>query len=200
MASRKRAQAQSVYQLKITLKDCRPPIWRRVQGRSDTTLAQLHWVIQFSMGWTNSHLHSFTIQGIEYGVPMPEFDFDDMEVLDERSVQLSTVIPGEKFKFSYLYDFGDSWEHDILVEKVLEADPEISYPICIKAQRACPPEDCGGVWGYRNFLEAIQDPDHPEHDELLEWVGGSFDPEDADFDEINPLLKRIPKNTTHFEG
>ena len=200
MTPRKRAQAQSIYQLKITLKDCRPPIWRRVQVRSDATLAHLHWVIQFSMGWTNSHLHSFTIQGIEYGVPMPELGFDEMGLRDEQPVKLSKVIPGEKFKFSYLYDFGDSWEHDILVEKMLEADPEINYPICIKAQRACPPEDCGGGWGYRNFLEAIQDPDHPEHDELLEWVGGSFDPEDADFDEINPLLKRIPKDTTHFEG
>lgn len=192
MAARQRTQAQSIYQLKITLKDYRPPIWRRVQIRSDITLAQLHWVIQFSMGWTNSHLHSFTIQGIEYGVPMPEFGFDEIDLWDERPVKLSKVISGEAFKFSYLYDFGDSWEHNILVEKVLEADPEINYPICIKARRACPPEDCGGVWGYRNFLEAIQNPDHPEHDELLEWVGGSFDPEEIELDEINSLLKRVP--------
>jgi hypothetical protein len=178
---------------KITLKDIRPPIWRRVQVRSDATLAQLHWVIQISLGWTNSHLHFFNIQGIEYGVPMPEFDVDGMEVRDEQTVKLSKIIPGEKFKFSYLYDFGDSWEHEILVEKVLEFDSTFDYPNCITGKRACPPEDCSGVWGYQNFLEVIQDPDHPEHEEMLEWVGGFFDPEDPDLEDVNPQLKMIPK-------
>jgi Plasmid pRiA4b ORF-3-like protein len=193
MTPRKQSKAQSIYQLKITLKDCRPPIWRRVLVRSDVTLGHLHWVIQLSMGWTNSHLHSFTIKGVEYGVPMPEFDFDEVEVRDEQTVNLSKIISGEKFKFSYLYDFGDSWEHEILVEKVLEADPEIDYPICIKGKRACPPEDCGGVWGYQNFLEVIHEPDHPEHEEMLEWVGGFYDPDDAELDEVNHQLKIIPK-------
>ena len=192
MAARKQSKAQSIYQLKITLKDCRPPIWRRVQVSGDTTLAQLHWVIQTSMGWTDSHLHSFTIRGAEFGVPMPEFDFDEMELRDERPVKLSKVISGEKFKFSYLYDFGDSWEHEILVEKVLTADPDTDYPICIKGKRACPPEDCGGVWGYQEFLDAIQNPKHPEHRRMLEWAGGSFDPEDAELDEVNYQLKQIP--------
>lgn len=193
MASRKQSKPQPIYQLKITLKDIRPPIWRRVQIRSDATLAQLHWVIQFSMGWTNSHLHSFNIGGTEYGVPMPEFDIDGMEVHDEQTVKLNKVIPGEKFKFSYLYDFGDSWEHEILVEKVLEFDPTFDYPNCITGKRACPPEDCGGVWGYQNFLEVIQDANHPEHEEMLEWVGRFFDPEDPDLEDVNPRLKMIPK-------
>lgn len=192
MAPRKKSKAQSIYQFKITLKGIRPPIWRRVQVQSDSTLSHLHWVIQFSMGWTNSHLHSFDIQGIEYGVPMPEFDFDDMELRDEHTVKLSKIIPKEKFKFSYLYDFGDSWEHEILVEKVIEADPDIKYPICIKGKRACPPEDCGGIWGYQELLEAIKDPKHPEHEEKLEWVGGKFDPEDAEIDEANYQLPMIP--------
>jgi DNA invertase Pin-like site-specific DNA recombinase len=195
-----RQKARSIYQLKITLKDVRPPIWRRVQVPSDVTLGHLHWVIQFSMGWTNSHLHSFSIRGVDYGMLMPELGFDEMGLQDEQPVKLNTVIPGERFKFSYLYDFGDSWEHEILVEKVLEPEAGIDYPICIKAKRACPPEDCGGTWGYQEFVEAIQDPEHPEHDEMLEWVGGAFDPEDAEFDEINPLLKMIPRDTTHFEG
>ena len=155
MAARKLTKAQSIYQLKITLKGCRPPIWRRVQVRGDSTLEQLHWVIQLSMGWTNSHLHSFRIRGIEYGVPMPELGFDEMGLRDEQPVKLSKVISGEKFKFSYLYDFGDSWDHDILVEKVLEVDPNTDYPICIKGKRACPPEDCGGVWGY-GVIEAVR--------------------------------------------
>jgi hypothetical protein len=191
MAPRKTAKAPAIYQIKITLKDVRPPIWRRVQVRSDELLEHLHYVIQLSMGWTNSHLHSFTIYGEEYGVPMPEFDADGFAPFDEKKSKLSKVIFGEKFKFSYLYDFGDSWEHEILVEKVLEADPQIDYPICIKAKRACPPEDCGGTWGYQNFLEIIQDPEHPEHEEMLEWVGGSFDPEDAELDEANEQLKLI---------
>lgn len=192
-------KVRSIYQIKITLKGIRPPIWRRVQVRSNTTLGHLHWVIQFSMGWTNSHFHSFSIQGVEYGVPVPDLGFDEMGLRDEQPVKLSNVIPGEKFKFTYLYDFGASWEHEILVEKVLEADPTIDYPICVKAKRACPPEDCGGTWGYQEFVETIQSPEHPEHEEMLEWVGGSFDPEDAEFDEIDPLLKTISKNTTHFE-
>lgn len=193
MAARKQAKALSIYQLKVTLKGCRPPIWRRVQVRGSTTLGQLHWVIQLSMGWTNSHLHSFTVEGIEYGERMPDLGFDDLDMRDESKVLLSKIVRGEKFKFSYLYDFGDSWDHEILVEKVLEPDPEVDYPICIKAKRACPPEDCGGVWGYGAFLEAIQDSDHPEHEELLEWVGGVFDPETVELDEVNRQLQRFLK-------
>lgn len=191
MATRKTSKAASIYQLKITLRGIRPPIWRRVQVRSDELLEHLHYVIQLSMGWTNSHLHSFQIQGVEYGVPMPEFDMDGMEVRDEAKVKLCKIIPGEKFKFSYLYDFGDSWEHDVLVEKVMEANPDTNYPVCIKAKRACPPEDCGGIWGYQELLETIQDPEHPEHEEMLTWIGGSFDPDDAEMDEANEQLQRI---------
>jgi hypothetical protein len=113
---------------------------------------------------------------------------------------LSKVISGEGVKFSYLYDFGDSWDHEILVEKVLAAEPDASYPVCIKAKRAWPPEDCGGVWGYQNFLDAIQSADPPEHEEMLEWVGGSFDPEDAELDEINMLLKTTPHDTANLNG
>ena len=195
-----RKKAQSIYQFKITLKGIRPPIWRRVQVHSDATLGHLHWVAQLAMGWMNAHLHSFLIQGVEYGKPMPELGFGDMEMQDEESVKLSTVIPGEKFKFLYLYDFGDGWEHDILVEKVLEAEADIDYPICIKAKRACPPEDCGGAWDYQQLLETIRDPTHPEHEKMREWVGEFFDPENPEFDEIDGLLKMIPKDTTNFEG
>ncbi len=198
MASRKKSP--SIYQLKITLKDIRPPIWRRVQVRSDATLSHLHWVIQLSMGWTNSHLHSFSIHGVDYGVPMPELGFAELEPEDERSVKLSSFIPGEKFKFAYLYDFGDSWEHEVLVEKVLTAEADVHYPVCIKAKRACPPEDCGGTRGYYDFVEAVEDIEHPEHEEMLEWVGGYYNPEDADFDEINPCLKMIPLDAADFEG
>jgi DNA invertase Pin-like site-specific DNA recombinase len=188
MAPRKQSTSQSIYQLKITLKDFRPPIWRRVQVTSDTTLGKLHQIIQSSMRWTNSHLHAFSIQGVEYGQPLPEYDFN---VHNERTVKLSSVVTGEKFKFLYTYDMGDSWEHEILVEKVLPADPQMCYPVCLTGKRACPPEDCGGVWGYAEFLEAIQQPDHPEHESMLEWIGGSFDPNAFDLDEVNQQLKQI---------
>lgn len=188
MAPRKLSTNQSIYQLKITLKDFRPPIWRRVQVASETTLGKLHRIIQLAMGWTNSHLHAFLIQGVEYGQPMPEYDFD---VRNERTVKLSRIVTGEKFKFLYTYDMGDSWEHEILVEKVLPTEPQTRYPICLTGKRACPPEDCGGVWGYAEFLEAIQEPDHPEHESMLEWVGGAFDPDAFTLDEVNQQLKQI---------
>ena len=176
---------QTVYQLKITLKGIRPPIWRRVQVYSSTTLSRLHLIIQATMGWWNCHLHQFSIDGIDYGESQPEYDFD---VRDEKRVKLSQVVAGEKSKFLYTYDFGDSWDHEILVEKVLLSDPEVSYPMCLKGKRACPPEDCGGPWGYAEFLEAIQNPSHPEHEDLLEWIGGSFEPEACDLDKINQRL------------
>lgn len=192
MAPRKQSTSQStpqsIYQLKITLKDVRPPIWRRVQVASDRTLGKLHQIIQEAMGWANSHLHSFSIGGVEYGQPMPEYDFD---VKNEQRVKLSQVVIGEKFKFLYTYDMGDSWEHEILVEKVLPADPQVRLPVCLTGKRACPPEDCGGVWGYASFLEAIQEPDHLEHEAMLEWVGGEFDSEFFDLDAVNRLLRQI---------
>ena len=188
MPEQLQSKAESVYQLKITLKDFRPPIWRRVQVNSDITLGKLHQIIQASMGWTNSHLHGFSIGGVEYGQPLPELD---LEIKNEQKVKLSKVVAGEKKKFLYTYDMGDSWEHEILVEKVLPSDPLVRYPICLTGKRACPPEDCGGVWDYAEFLEAIQQPDHPEHESMLEWVGGAFDPDAFILSEVNQLLKRI---------
>ncbi|MBE9076009.1 plasmid pRiA4b ORF-3 family protein [Romeria aff. gracilis LEGE 07310] len=178
----------TVYQLKITLSGARPPIWRRVQVASDITLGKLHKIIQRAMGWYECHMHEFDIFGEAYGEPMPEYDLD---IRSERNVRLNQVVTGEKFKFSYIYDMGDGWDHKILVEKVLPADPEVRYPICIKGKRACPPEDCGGIWGYAEFLEAIQTPDHPEHESMLEWVDGEFDPEHFDLEETNQQLKGI---------
>jgi hypothetical protein len=176
---------QTIYQLKITLRDIRPPIWRRVQVKSSTKLSQLHLMIQAAMGWYNCHLHQFSIEGVDYGEPEPDYGLD---MQDEKKVKLSSVIKSEKAKFFYIYDFGDSWEHSILVEKILPLDPKASYPLCIKAKRACPPEDCGGAWGYLEFLEAIKDPTHPEHESFLEWVEGSFDSEFCDLQEINQRL------------
>ena len=177
--------SKNIYQLKISLRDIRPPIWRRVQVQSSTTLSDLHLIIQAAMGWYNCHLHSFSIQGIEYGKPEPDYGLD---LRDENKAKLNQVIKQEKSKFSYTYDFGDSWEHSILVEKILPKEPKVSYPLCLKAKRACPPEDCGGAWGYMEFLEALQDPQHPEHENFQEWIEGNFDSEFYDLQEINQRL------------
>ena len=178
----------AIYQLKVTLSDSKPPIWRRLQVPADVTLAKLHHILQVSMGWTNSHLHQFRVGEQSYGVPHPD-DFEDM--IDERKVKLSKVAPKEKSKLVYEYDFGDDWRHAILVEKVLDPEPGVHYPRCVKGKRNGPPEDCGGVWGYSGLLETLADPRSPDHAEMLEWVGGAFDPEAFDLEELNAELKRI---------
>ena len=175
-----------VYQMKVKLEDISPPIWRRIQVANNITLVKLHRILQIIMGWSDYHLHEFIIDGISYGVPDKETMFEN-----EKNVRLSQVVSEEKTKFTYIYDFGDYWQHKILIEKILPLEPDIQYPICIKGKRTCPPEDCGGVYGYYDFLEKIQSPNHPEHDEMLEWAGGSFDPESFDLDEINQLLGKI---------
>jgi hypothetical protein len=191
MPSKQQSAETQIYQLKITLLDSRPPIWRRVQVAGDISLENLHWVIQHAMGWTNSHLHHFKVGKTYYGTAYPD-DFDDVtRTKDERTVTLRKILSKPKAKFVYEYDFGDSWEHEVLLEKILPPEPGVRYPVCITGKRACPPEDCGGVWGYDSFLEAIQNPDHPEHDDMLEWVGESFDPEAFDLEAVNRALRRI---------
>ncbi|HDQ72465.1 MAG TPA: plasmid pRiA4b ORF-3 family protein [Chloroflexi bacterium] len=176
-----------VYQIKITLADTHPPIWRRLLVTGDTPLDELHAILQLVMGWDDYHLHQFIVGETYYGEPHPEFD-DYMEVKDESKVVLGQIVSQEGDQFGYEYDFGDSWLHIIQVEEVLEPDPELVYPLCIGGKRAGPPEDVGGVWGYAEFLEAIKDRNHPEHAEYMEWVGGGFDPEAFDPDEINDQL------------
>jgi hypothetical protein len=172
-----------------------PPIWRQFQIRENITLAALHDYLQGVMqGWMDCHLHEFEIGGIKYGVP--DHDYDDipaMRLKNERRYKIYEVVkPGDVFR--YRYDYGDNWEHEIAVERRLPPDPTVKYPICIAGQRHCPPEDCGGVWGYEEFLEAISDPQHEERDSYLEWAGGSFDPEAFDLKRANIILQNIRGN------
>ncbi|MBI3971441.1 MAG: plasmid pRiA4b ORF-3 family protein [Chloroflexi bacterium] len=186
-ASKEQAPKQaSIWQLKITLIGIRPPIWRRVQVPSTVTLDKLHLVIQAAMGWDNYHLYSFSIGGEEYGEPDPE-----LNLRSAGRARLDRMVGGEKARFRYTYDFGDDWEHDILVEKVLPPVSGVRYPICITGRRACPPEDCGGIWGYEELLEILQDPQHEEYEERLEWLGGEFDPEAFDLEEANARLEPL---------
>jgi hypothetical protein len=178
-----RVSGGPVYQIRVTLRGIEPPIWRRIQVRSDVTLAELHDILQAVMGWWDYHLHQFTVGALTYSVPHPD---DWMDVEDERQVRLREIAD-EGSQFVYEYDFGDGWEHVLDVEKVLEPGPGRGYPVCIEGQRATPPEDVGGIWGYEVYLEAMQDPDHPEHHDYLRWRG-EFDPEAFDLREVNRAL------------
>lgn len=182
----RKQQPTAIFQLKISLSNISPPIWRRVLVPANFTLADLHNLIQASFEWAGYHLHSFDVDGIEYGEPS---DDDFYEVQDEGKLRLMQFVRGEKYKFRYTYDFGDDWGHVILVEKILPADPALSYPVCIKGKRATPPEDVGGPWGYAEFLETIADPESEEYDEMMEWSGEDFDPEYFDLDEINARIQ-----------
>ena len=178
----------AIYQFKVTLKESHPPIWRRIQVR-DCTLGELHEVLQIVMGWEDCHLHQFIVRGEYYGRPDPEDLHWDMEMEDEEKISISKIAKtGRKVRFIYEYDFGDSWQHEILLEKILEPEPNVAYPRCIEGARACPPEDVGGLWGYGDFLVAISDPNHEDHDERVEWVGGEFDPEKFSMDKVNKEL------------
>ena len=172
-------EVTEVYQFKITLLETKPPIWRRIQV-GNCTLDKLHEHIQTSMGWTNSHLHHFRIDETLYGDPqLLAGNFEELKYEDSTRTLVGAVVPedGKRLAFEYEYDFGDGWVHEILFEGRLPVEPKRKYPLCLEGERACPPDDCGGVWGYADFVEAITDPDNEQHDELLEWVGGKFDPE-----------------------
>ena len=174
-----------IYQFKITLEGIRPPIWRRIQVPETYSFRDLHIAIQDVMGWGDYHLYEFHVDDVSIEADEEGFCVDAMwkafrpesRTASAGKTRLSEFIKKEKQKFRYLYDFGDNWKHKVELEKILPGKKNVDYPICITGKRACPPDDCGGVWGYENFLEIIEDPTHSEHEEMLEWIGGEFDPE-----------------------
>ncbi len=180
-----------IYQLKITLKNSKPPIWRRVLVPGFMNLDDLHEIIQLSMGWFDSHLHQFDIDSILYGPPI-EDDWGMETIENEEEYSLQTLSGKLEPYFDYIYDFGDDWQHRITVEKVLPPEDAKPYPVIIKGKRACPPEDIGGIWGYQEFLEAYNNPDNDNHQAMQEWAGPDFESErfdKDDIDEINLALK-----------
>lgn len=180
-----------LYQLKITLKYSQPKIWRRIVVPSDLKLNRLHDVIQRVMPWTNSHLHQFIVGRVYYGRPDPEFADMGSETLNENRYTIADIAPGAKKKFIYEYDFGDGWEHEIVVEKVLPPDANFKKVVCLAGENACPPDDCGGIGGYYNMLEIIADPKHPDHEHWKEWLGGEWDMKQFDLLIANVGLKRF---------
>ncbi len=176
------------YQLKVTLQGSDPPIWRQIHVPATIPLNVLHQVLQVVMGWDNDHLHQFIAGKKRYGVPLPG-DFD--RVRDESQVRLYRILTKPRERLLYEYDFGDGWMHEIRLEEVLRPEQALEHPMCIAGERACPPEDSGGIGGYYNLLEAAQDPAHPEHEESLEWLGENFDPEAFDREAVNRRLQQI---------
>jgi len=166
--------SQSYYQLKVTLLHSAPPIWRRFEVSHDLTLRKLHNILQVVMGWENDHLYGF-YQGRK---PL------------SNSLRLFQAASRARSKFVYLYDMGDGWEHEIVVEKVVKDREGKSHPVCLEGLRACPPEDCGGIYGYDEMLDALKDPKHPDREHWLEWIGDDFDAEAFDLDAVNRRLKR----------
>jgi hypothetical protein len=180
--------ARTVHQLKITIDGIKPPVWRRALVPSTITLARLHQVIQEVFGWWDYHLHEFEVDGDRFGIDDGEGWGDPPR--DERRARLGSLV-AKGGRFRYTYDFGDNWEHRIEVEDVVPAETGRTYPRCTAGRRSRPPEDVGGTWGYVEFLTAIADLNHPEHDSFLEWSGGDFDPEHCDLVEINDSLTPI---------
>jgi hypothetical protein len=176
--------------MKVTLKHTDPPVWRRIVTKN-CTLAELHEIIQVSMGWDFAHLFAFEVGGERYTEALDDlYDVDEQPASQQQLKQLYEE--GVK-SFGYVYDFGDDWQHTVKLEKALQADPKTKYPRCVEGGGACPPEDCGGVWGYQRMLEVLDDPEDPERGEIREWLGGKFDPEKFNLAQANKQLARLRK-------
>lgn len=192
---------QEIYQIKVTLLGTHPPIWRRLLVPADLTLEQLHDVLQLAMGWEDCHMHDFRIGQQRFGKPDPmEQAFGGPRTASERTARLSSVLGRVGAKAVYTYDFGDGWEHQIVVEKRLAPESERAYPTCTAGKQHGPPEDCGGIPGFYNLLEVIGDPEHEQHAELLDWLGDGFDPDAFSADEVNQRLAPLQRRRSETTG
>ena len=184
-AARSTALASRVLRIKVTLNGIKPPIWRRLLVKANTTLADLHMILQVTMGWSDSHLHEFEWNGELYGESEPEWD---QYRRNEHKTKLGNLLTEPGDRLTYHYDFGDSWKHNVVLEAVLKAERGQQYPWIEKGKRACPLEDSGGPWGYQEKLEILRNPKHPEYSDIRDWVPEDFDPDSFDLDESNDIL------------
>ena len=187
MAARKKHTIPKLYELHVELEDIEPRIWRKILVPGSLKLSHLHDLLQLVMGWNNSHLHSFQF-GKKVFSSRPT-DLEDLDMLDEGKYTFERALADSARGFVYEYDFGDSWRHLIQVKLVTQPNTEWFYPLCVAGARAAPPDDVGGPPGYTEFLAAIQNPKHPEHESMLSWIGGAFDPEGFDLNMINRTLR-----------
>lgn len=176
-------------QLHIELRGAKPKIWRRVLVPETITLARLHAVIQAVFGWSGGHLHEFSVGEERFGTPDPAYDAWG-EVRSVRTTRLAGALGGSR-TMNYVYDFGDNWQHRIKVERTLPPAPAGTLPRCVAGANATPPDDCGGIYGYYDFVAALSDPNHPEHAEMAEWIGRPWDPAAFDIEAINFRLQNL---------
>jgi Plasmid pRiA4b ORF-3-like protein len=190
-SEREAAAAQAVYQLKVTLQGARPPVWRRFQVPGQITLARLHLVLQAVMGWENDHLYMFRVGQRRIGEPSDDYG---NRTEDASRIELRKVAGQRGARLTYIYDFGDDWHHQLVVEKTACPDVEAGRVACLSGRRACPPEDCGGIWGYSELLTALDKPTEPDLAERIEWleeVHGAFDPDHFDLAEVTRRLRNL---------
>jgi hypothetical protein len=184
----------TIYRLYVFLLDIAPPIWRRIELSSETSLAQLHKVLQAAMGWQDYHLHEFEIGGQRYGVPDTDYDLPG-EVVKDSAIKLSSALPRKGASLLYSYDFGDNWAHSVVLEDIVPIEPDTKYPRVLDGARACPPEDSGGPHGYADLVEILAKPRHKEYRQMREWAGKNFDPEKFSAKAANLMLKQaLPKS------
>jgi len=180
------AKTRDLYQFKVSLRGISPQIWRRIQVWEDYTLDQLHRVLQVAMGWENYHLYEFRIADTMYRDPHPE---NEPNILNAKKTRLRKVLPVVAAEFEYVYDFGDYWQHDLVLEAILPPSPDTLYPRCIAGERSCPAEDVGGAGGYEDYLQAMADPSHEQHEDMMAWRG-PFDPEAFSIEKVNKQLEK----------
>lgn len=181
-------QTKTMHRLKVTLRGVKPPIWRRIEVPSNIKLSELAAVLEAAMGWLGGHLHAFEAGGVTYETPDPD-SLGFRPSRDEGKAGLGDVLSTVKSKMRWDYDFGDGWECDVVVEAIEPRGRDATDPVCLAGKRACPPDDCGGPWGYGNLLAALSDPTHEEHEELAEWMPSGFDPEAFDADESTAMMR-----------
>lgn len=194
-------KTKKVYQLKVTLEEIRPPIWRRILVPSGITFLKLHKIIQAAFGWQDYHLYDFNFGDVVVFIPDPDCAPGELYKrageLNARRTKIDALF-GERRECVYTYDFGDNWQHEVVLEKILPAEEGQRYPVCVGGARHRPPEDVGGISGYEEFLRVIRDPRHPEHDDYLVWAekdtgGRKFDPEYFYINEVNRALARLTR-------
>lgn len=185
---------RDVIQLRVSIQHSDPLIFRTVLVKKATTFFELHHIIQIVMGWQNYHLFEFNLDGYRVGI-IEESEkgngYGSDQVLDASAVKIADILSGDKETFKYNYDFGDCWMHEISLERMLEKEPKVIYPLCIEGQYSCPPEDCGGISGFYHILDIIQNKEHPEYKETRQWVGKKYDPDNFDRNKVNRKLRQL---------
>ena len=194
---------KDIIQMRISLQDSNPEIWRVIQVAENTTFFELHHIIQITMGWQNYHLFEFNLEGYRIGEVSEDFRFEGYgsdEVIDSKDTKLKEVISGPKDIINYQYDFGDDWEHRLQVQKFLAKDKAVVYPVCLEGEMRCPPEDCGGIYSFYEYLAILKNKKHPEHKEMVTWFPKKYDPAHFDIDAVNMQLQKLDKYIKKWLG